>query len=88
MKLYKFLPVLMLFFVAACNNAPERPEPLLDQTQTASPVTPAATLQTPAGTATALPVVNHYICPNNCAGSGGPNAGTCPVCGTTYTHNA
>jgi len=31
--------------------------------------------------------VAHYICPNNCEGSGGDAAGTCPVCGTEYTHN-
>lgn len=32
--------------------------------------------------------VQHYICPNDCAGSGGPSQGTCPVCGTAYVHNA
>lgn len=32
-------------------------------------------------------VVHHYICPNNCAGSGGEAAGTCPTCGTEYLHN-
>ncbi len=31
--------------------------------------------------------VQHYTCPNNCEGSGGPSAGTCPVCGTAYVHN-
>lgn len=31
--------------------------------------------------------VQHYICPNNCEGSGGPAAGTCPVCGSEYEHN-
>ena len=31
--------------------------------------------------------VKHYICPNNCTGSGGDVAGNCPVCGTEYTHN-
>ena len=40
---------------------------------------------------TAAPVntsgVPHYICPNNCAGSGGASAGTCPVCGSEYSHN-
>lgn len=35
----------------------------------------------PAGT------VMHYICPNNCAGSGGPAQADCPVCGTPYMHN-
>jgi hypothetical protein len=31
--------------------------------------------------------VQHYICANNCAGSGGPSAGTCPICGAEYIHN-
>ena len=31
--------------------------------------------------------VQHYICNNNCAGSGGATAGTCPVCGEAYVHN-
>jgi hypothetical protein len=31
--------------------------------------------------------VQHYICPNNCKGSGGPEQGNCPVCGTAYLHN-
>jgi len=31
--------------------------------------------------------VPHYICASNCAGSGGPAAGTCPVCGKEYIHN-
>jgi hypothetical protein len=31
--------------------------------------------------------VSHYICPNNCEGSGGAVAGNCPVCGTAYVHN-
>ncbi|NBC24467.1 MAG: hypothetical protein GVX78_02505 [Bacteroidetes bacterium] len=32
--------------------------------------------------------VQHYICPNDCDGSGGPAQGECPVCGTQYVHNA
>jgi len=32
--------------------------------------------------------VQHYICPNNCEGSGGSSQGTCPICGTAYVHNA
>jgi hypothetical protein len=30
---------------------------------------------------------NHYICPNNCEGSGGATQVACPVCGTQYVHN-
>jgi hypothetical protein len=35
----------------------------------------------------ALAGVQHYICPNNCQGSGGAAQGNCPVCGTGYLHN-
>jgi hypothetical protein len=35
----------------------------------------------------ALAGVQHYICPNNCQGSGGAAEGNCPVCGTAYLHN-
>ncbi len=38
-------------------------------------------------TAVAAGGVQHYICPNNCAGSGGAEQGNCPVCGTAYLHN-
>jgi hypothetical protein len=31
--------------------------------------------------------VQHYTCPNNCAGSGGAAQANCPVCGTAYVHN-
>ncbi|MEP6794710.1 MAG: heavy metal-binding domain-containing protein [Saprospiraceae bacterium] len=33
-------------------------------------------------------IVQHFICPNHCKGSGGPAEGKCPVCGTDYVHNA
>ena len=29
----------------------------------------------------------HFICPNHCKGSGGPQEGICPVCGSAYVHN-
>jgi hypothetical protein len=32
-------------------------------------------------------VIQHFICPNHCKGSGGPAEGKCPVCGTDYVHN-
>ncbi len=50
------------------------------------PPPPTANPNVPSPTATAGGVM-HYICPNNCESSGGPGAGTCPVCGTAYTHN-
>ncbi len=41
------------------------------------------------GAAAAVPTsgVQHYVCPNNCEGSGGPAQANCPVCGTAYEHN-
>lgn len=44
---------------------------------------PAAPSPASAGAGT----VQHYICPKNCAGSGGAAAGKCPVCGSDYVHN-
>jgi len=41
----------------------------------------------PGATAPAAGNVAHYICPNNCAGSGGESQANCPVCGTAYVHN-
>ena len=48
---------------------------------------PASTPALPSTTAANTSGVQHYICPNNCAGSGAGAAGTCPVCGTAYEHN-
>ena len=48
---------------------------------------PASTPATPSTTVANNSGVQHYICPNDCAGSGGPSAGTCPVCGSAYEHN-
>lgn len=46
---------------------------------------------TPAATGSVGAAANgekHYICPNNCEGSGGDASGNCPVCGSAYVHNA
>jgi len=42
----------------------------------------------PPATASTNPGVAHYICANNCEGSGGDSQGNCPVCGNPYEHNA
>ncbi|MDX1477319.1 MAG: hypothetical protein R3301_06405 [Saprospiraceae bacterium] len=61
---------------------------LQNQPTTPPPTTSPTITPPPAGsTVAAAGGVQHYICPNNCEGSGGPSAGTCPVCGTEYTHN-
>lgn len=73
----------------ACKNdaAPEAADTTTPAGTTA--VQPAAPAAAPApATATAsMGGVQHYICPKNCQGSGGPGQGNCPVCGTAYVHN-
>ena len=83
---YFLLLLLTIFIGISCNNSPDRPEPAVDQAtidanQASTPVTTTPVTSTPGET------VPHYICPNNCAGSGGSVQGNCPVCGTAYTHN-
>lgn len=53
-----------------------------DPTLSAPSTDPGMMANTAAGSS-----VMHYICPKNCAGSGGAGAGTCPVCGSEYIHN-
>jgi hypothetical protein len=75
-----FLVVSVL--LVSCSSKPDRPESVLGEravTQSTAPAVPAAGVN---------PNVKHYTCPNNCAGSGGDAAGTCPTCGTAYAHNA
>ena len=52
-----------------------------------SPLAPAPPLDPVTTTPAPTGGVQHYTCPNNCAGSGGPSQGNCPVCGTAYQHN-
>lgn len=75
---------LFAILLISCDSKVDRPAPVLSQDeinrqnqQQAPPVV--------SGGATAS--VLHYYCPNNCAGSGGDNAGTCPTCGSEYIHN-
>ena len=79
---------LTAFLVLACGHKSNtvrdsaRESLGVDQQAPATNPPPAAVLPgTPEG------LVNHYTCPNNCAGSGAGEAGTCPVCGTAYVHN-
>jgi len=73
------LTLIVSLFLACSNN--ER-KPVTPQ----QPVPAAPTVSTPP--AAAAGGVQHYICPNNCQGSGGEVAGTCPSCGSAYVHNA
>lgn len=53
-----------------------------------TPAAPSAAPAMPTAPATASAGgVQHYICPKNCAGSGGAAQANCPVCGTAYIHN-
>ena len=86
MKLVQFFSLVLLTIVISCKDAPERPEPMLDEgyeptsNQASSPLTTTTTTNANVGSS-----VYHYACPNGCGG--GDAAGTCPTCGTEYTHN-
>lgn len=72
-----FLALAVSLVITGCyesKTAPKYPiEGAIDMRQPAAPSVNSA--------------VKHYICSNNCEGSGGPAAGTCPVCGNAYVHN-
>ncbi len=74
--------ILVAAIIMSCNGKPERPAPILDSARIQAANQSAATL---AGSA--ISGIQHYFCANNCEGSGGDAAGTCPVCGSEYTHN-
>ena len=82
---------LAVCFTIACNNA-EKDSVRDDARSTLREIPPGSVppATAPTGTppaAVSTSGVQHYICPNNCQGSGGASAGTCPVCGSEYTHN-
>ncbi len=81
----KFSHILMLALVAvlfsACGGSNNSANS--DVTNTTPTQQPSVL---PPGSAGAA-IVQHYICPNNCEGSGGEVAGSCPVCGSEYQHN-
>jgi len=75
--------VICALFVS-CSSKPDRPDSVLGEKPVTTSTNPAATPAAPSVNSN----VKHYTCPNNCEGSGGDAAGTCPVCSTAYTHNA
>ena len=87
MQYIKYLFVLVLFAVVACNSAPERPEALLDPNYVppAAPAAPAAAANTPEPAQNSLGVW-HYTCPSGHSGGSG-SATACGECGTTLVHN-
>ncbi len=65
--------------VTSCNS--KKGDATLETTQTDS------LAQDPTGVALPTGSQHHFICPNNCEGSGGSEQANCPVCGTAYVHN-
>lgn len=83
-----FLFVSLLLIAVSCNNADK--DSVRDEARSSLREIPEGSVAPPAATGNSLSTaggVQHYICPNNCQGSGGPSAGTCPVCGSEYQHN-
>lgn len=84
MKIYILTVVMFMTVLLSCDSKPERPQSLLTPERIAA----ANSVEQANGAALAATVsVQHYYCANNCAGSGGDAAGTCPVCGSEYVHN-
>lgn len=97
------LVALIGLFVACQSSDSKAIRDAARQSLPKSSVTPAPTQQTPpaafpsADSKISVPTtaslgnggtgVQHYTCKNNCEGSGGGAAGTCPVCGEAYDHN-
>ena len=87
MKISTFIIIFslgVLFAIPACQN--KRSD---SSSQPANVSSGDSTAQGVAHDNTPVPGNNeqHFICPNHCKGSGGPEAGTCPVCGSEYVHN-
>jgi hypothetical protein len=76
-----FLVIGLIFF--SCDNDSAIREKAAQSLPKATPQTNTNQMPVTGGIAG----VQHYICPNNCQGSGGPEQGNCPVCGTAYLHN-
>lgn len=88
MKLHVlFLASVLVLFVACSGGDQKVREEARKAVEATQPAPSSAPLPPPAD-ASSSATVKHYICPNNCEGSGGDTQGTCPVCGAAYVHNA
>ena len=90
MKLFNLITLVVLClsvsFIGCSNSDSEKKKAARESLNVPETVTPP--VNTTSNTAnTNIAGVPHYICPNNCEGSGGPSAGTCQVCGSAYEHN-
>ena len=89
----RIIIALTVVFLCSCGNAPERPDPILDENYVPTPVQGTAattTGQTPPP-ATAEPAQNaagvwHYTCTDGHPGGAG-SAVPCATCGKTLVHN-
>ncbi len=84
--------IIVLFSIgiafASCNEEKPSDKPtVVTPPKVVTPTIPQNFKPTTPSTNTSDQAVPHYICKNNCAGSGGDQAGNCPVCGETYVHN-
>ena len=86
MKYLIKIAVLACIVATSCDSKVDRPEPVLTQQQVSQQNSKIEQSTIPVGNAVASNI-QHYYCPNSCDGSGGDNAGSCPVCGTEYVHN-
>ncbi len=83
-----FVIVLLISLTISCNNTNK--DSVRDDARSTLRDLPPGSVTPPPANPNALSTsgtVPHYICPNNCQGSGGAAAGTCPVCGSEYEHN-
>ena len=87
MNLFKItMAVAILFAISLVGCADASQDAVREKAREAIPVStapPAAAGQT----ASVNSNVSHYICKNNCIGSGGDAQADCPVCGEAYQHN-
>lgn len=86
--LYPFIALTLITMITlSCDNSDK--DTVRDAARSSLRDLPPGSVPAPAATSNALATSNvkHYICPNNCEGSGGAAAGTCPVCGSEYQHN-
>jgi hypothetical protein len=81
MKIYTLM---LAIVIMSCTSKPDRPAAILTPDRIAAA---NSAEQANAAVLSTAGAVQHYYCANNCPGSGGDAAGTCPVCGSEYSHN-
>ena len=98
-KFFLFLMLSVLMFSCGQETSPEEqsPEPAAPTTENQDPssaINPISVTGDPSllpgqegAAAAGVGSLQHYYCPNKCAGSGGNAGGKCPTCGADYVHN-